>query len=132
MNLSDANFRISNLLSTIVKLYAQTMRPYMFLSFPFFSFFPVYRFRDTSFGLLGVPYCFRAQIFADTPLNVQRRSEGGASSRNFGSPQICPRQIFAYWYAGSAFAPRVFPLSRTPFMLYRRLLRLLRVGFLRV
>lgn len=102
-----------------------------FLSFSFFSFLPFYRLCNTSFGLPGVPCRFRAQIFADTPLNVQRRSGGETPSRNLGSPQICPRQIFAYWYAGSAFAPRVF-LPRPSFVFYRRLLRLLRVGFLRV
>lgn len=100
--------------------------------FPFFFFLSAYRLRDTSFGLLGVPCRFRAQIFADTPLNVQRRSGGGTPSRNLGSPQICPRQIFAYWYAGSAFAPRVFPPFCAPFVFYRRHLRLLRVGFLQV
>jgi len=78
--------------------------------FLFFSFLSAYQLHDTSFGLPEVPSRFRAQIFADTPLNVQ--SEGGTSSRNLGSPQICSRQIFAYWYARSALASRVFlPLA---------------------
>lgn len=85
-----------------------------FLSLLFFPFLPAYRFRDTSFGLLGVPCRFRAQIFTDTPLNVQRRSRDGTPSQNLGSPQICLRQIFAYWYAGSAFTPRVFLLPVLP------------------
>jgi hypothetical protein len=99
--------------------------------FPFFFFSPCLSASRYLVRLLGIPCRFRAQIFADTPLNVQR-SGGGTPSRNLGSPQICPRQIFTYWYAGSALAPRVPTLPRTPFVFYRRLLRLLRVEFLRV
>lgn len=62
--------------------------------------------------LLEVRYRFRVQIFANTLLSVRRRSEGGTPSQNLGSPQICPRQIFAYWYSGSAFIPRFSPVLR--------------------
>lgn len=62
--------------------------------------------------LLEVRYRFRVQIFANTLLSVQRRSGGGTPSQNLGSPQICPRQIFAYWYSGSAFIPRFSPVLR--------------------
>lgn len=62
--------------------------------------------------LLKVRYRFRVQIFANTLLSVRRRSGGGTPSQNLGSPQICPRQIFAYWYSGSAFIPRFSPVLR--------------------
>lgn len=62
--------------------------------------------------LLEVRYRFRVQIFANTLLSVRRRSGGGTPSQNLGSSQICPRQIFAYWYSGSAFIPRFSPFLR--------------------
>lgn len=103
------NFLTNFSLMIVISIsFAQTTLVYIFFSF--FLSLQVIGFAIRC--LLEVRYRFRAQIFANTLLSVQRRSGGGTPSRNLGSLQICPRQIFAYWYSRSAFILRFSPFLR--------------------
>lgn len=108
---SDSDFEFSDKFFTNDRLsisFARTTLVYIF----FLSSLSLQVIGFAILCLLEVRYRFRVQIFANTLLSVQRRSGGGTPSQNLGSPQICPQQIFAYWYSRSAFILRFSPFLR--------------------